>query len=72
MQQVIEDTSGVTRDFLTVLPISGPRYARMFLSYYYGGGKNSFKTADGVKTYAELLLMAKRDGRLPSKIAYSR
>lgn len=70
MQQVIEDTSDITRDFLVILPISG--YARTFLSYYYGGGKNSFNTAEGVKTYAELLLMAKRDGRLPSKIAYSR
>jgi len=72
MQQVIEDTSDITRDFLVILPISGPRYARTFLSYYYGGGKNSFNTADGVKTYPELLLMVKRGNNLPSRITYSR
>lgn len=72
MNQVIEDTSGITRDFLEILPISGPTYAKHFLGYYYGGGKNSFKTADGVKTYAELLLMLKKGHNLPSKIAYSR
>ena len=72
MNQVIEDTSGITRDFLEILPISGPRYARTFLSYYYGGGKNSFNTADGVKTYPELLLLVKRGGHLPSKITYAR
>ena len=72
MHQIIEDTRNLTRDFLIVLPLSGPTYAKQFLSYYYGGGKDAFKTADGVKTYPELLLLVKRGGHLPSKITYAR
>lgn len=71
MEQVIIDTTDDTETFLMCFNIS-PQYAKTWLSYFYGSGKNAFPTVDGIIAYNDILQSVREGNKLPSPIKYRR